>query len=152
MLWDSQSKRVFSAVAILFAVYFPVAFWVRYSDPEELKISGEKVLFRGQFLQGRPAWGYAGHAYLIRNLKQFEGLADSPEDGSRSPLVIYENDRPLGPPHSAHVDIQNIGEGRYSHWRGTGLMFSTSDNSNPNVNGRVYWVVVPSSQQQTCCK
>ena len=34
--------------------------------------------------------------------------------------------------------IEDLGGGRYSHWESQALYFSTSDNSDPNVNGRIY--------------
>jgi len=44
--------------------------------------------------------------------------------------------------HTIHGDIAKQGSGRYSHW-GNSLVFSASDNSDPNTNGRSYWVVQP---------
>jgi hypothetical protein len=58
---------------------------------------------------------------------------------ARSPWRLVENDLLLGPPHSIHADIVNFGKGRYSHWNGY-FYFSTSDNSNPTLNGREYKV------------
>lgn len=142
---ERQTKFVFLFAAVTLAIYFPVALWTKYSVPE-LNVPGEKLLLRGNFIQGKSGSRFAGHAYLVPVLKQFDGLADS-ANSTRSPLVIYEDDHPLGPPHSDHLDIQDIGKGRYSHWKGTGLLFSTSDNSDPNVNGRAYWVVIPSLQE-----
>ncbi len=60
---------------------------------------------------------------------------------SSSQLVLCEDGRPLGPAHSLHKAIRLFGRGRYSHWAeetGTSLYFSTSDNSDPNLNGRDY--------------
>ena len=70
-------------------------------------------------------------------------IADSADNNQRSPILIYEDDRLLGPPHSEHADIANLGMGRYSHWKGQGYVFSASDNSDPNLNRRSYWVVIP---------
>ncbi len=78
-----------------------------------------------------------GHCFLAR--------MDFGEDGDRtthngSGLLLFENGRPLGPAHALHEDIRRKGGGRYSHWtRGT-LYFSTSDNTDPRTNGRVYEV------------
>lgn len=55
----------------------------------------------------------------------------------RSRLLLFEDDRLLGPPHSAHDDIRKLGGGCYSHWR-SHLYFSTSDGSDPNRNGHRY--------------
>jgi hypothetical protein len=59
-----------------------------------------------------------------------------------SGLVLLEDGKPLGPPHQMHEVIRNKGAGRFSHW-GTGLHFSTSDNSDPRTNGRAYTMIVP---------
>jgi hypothetical protein len=44
-------------------------------------------------------------------------------------------------------DIEDVGKGRYSHWiddeKKVYVFFSTSDNSDPRKNGRVYSVTVP---------
>lgn len=58
---------------------------------------------------------------------------------SASRLLLFEDDRPLGPPHAPHDTIRREGGGCYSHW-GTQLYFSTSDNSDPRRNGRSYVV------------
>jgi hypothetical protein len=57
-----------------------------------------------------------------------------------SPVVICENHRTLGPAHTRHREIAELGRGRFSHW-GAELVFSTSDNSDPNTNGRSYLAV-----------
>lgn len=55
----------------------------------------------------------------------------------RSTLRLFENDGELGPGHALHFRIRADGAGLYSHWQNR-LLFSTSDNSNPNTNGRAY--------------
>lgn len=62
----------------------------------------------------------------------------------RSLVVVGEDGRPLGPAHALHADIEARGCGRFSHWEGT-LFFSTSDNSDPNHNGRRYTAWRPAS-------
>ncbi|MGH8645350.1 MAG: O-antigen ligase family protein [Gammaproteobacteria bacterium] len=53
-----------------------------------------------------------------------------------SPPVLLEDDRPLGP-ITMHADIRERGGGRY--WFDPPcLRFSTSDGTDPRVNGRVY--------------
>jgi hypothetical protein len=70
------------------------------------------------------------------------GISDSNETPSRSNALVCENNRALGPAHSVHAEIAAKGGGRFSHWN-TGFIFSASDNSDPNVNGRSYWAVQP---------
>jgi len=51
--------------------------------------------------------------------------------------VLCEDNRPLHPGHCAHYQIRQFGKGAYSHWC-KGVYFSTSDNSDPRMNGRKY--------------
>jgi hypothetical protein len=62
---------------------------------------------------------------------------DSSGQPLRSTLILCEDERQLGPAHSLHADIRAKGLGRYSHW-GTDVIFSTSDNADPNTNHRRY--------------
>lgn len=71
---------------------------------------------------------------------EFPG-ADDPIDPSRSCLLLREDGRELGPPHTAHELLVRDGRGAYSHWSDV-LWFSTSDNSDPNRNGRAYSVEI----------
>jgi hypothetical protein len=56
--------------------------------------------------------------------------------------ILYEDDRPLGPRIDDHKQILSIGKGRYSIWpslfNGHDVFLSSSDNSDPRVNGRHY--------------
>ncbi len=66
------------------------------------------------------------------------------EDGQkRSTAILCEDDRHLGPAHASFDDIGKLGSGRYSHRQHVGILFSTSDGSNPNKNGRRYRALEP---------
>jgi hypothetical protein len=69
--------------------------------------------------------------------QNFDVLSDGPEAPSRSPLRLYEDGLPLGPPHHGHGEIRTKGAGRYALWNGW-LYFSASDNTDPRTNGRRY--------------
>jgi hypothetical protein len=72
-------------------------------------------------------------------------LCDDADHPQRSPLRLLEDGKPLGPAHALHHSIARDGGGRYSHWAGNTLLFSASDNSDPNANGRGYsieWTVL----------
>jgi hypothetical protein len=89
----------------------------------------------------------SGRAYIARiprpPLRDFVMLnADLPRTREASFLELYEDGRRLGPPHSSHDHIRNIGQGAFSHW-GRELFFSTSDGSSPLTNGRNYLVRSP---------
>ncbi len=63
-----------------------------------------------------------------------------PSDGiqsQESQIELYEQGVRLGNPHTLHDVIRRQGAGGFSHW-GERLYFSTSDNSDPNTNGRTY--------------
>ena len=55
-----------------------------------------------------------------------------------SPLRIREHGLALGPGGSPIDLISHQGRGKFRHWRGR-LFFSTSNNSDPNANGRSYF-------------
>jgi hypothetical protein len=64
--------------------------------------------------------------------------ADWPSDADDvSTVLLLEDDVPLALPHALHADIAALGAGRYSHWKDT-LLFSSSDGSDPAMNGRRY--------------
>jgi hypothetical protein len=65
------------------------------------------------------------------------GLLSDKEGASR--LVVFEDNRILGPAHCGHEEIRERGGGRFSHW-GAQVYFSTLDNSDPRTNGRRYHV------------
>jgi hypothetical protein len=79
-----------------------------------------------------------GHSW-VASLPELDRISDN-ENEHKSPIVICENRRALGPAHSYHIDIVNDGLGRFSHW-GFEVVFSTSDNSDPNANGRSYLAI-----------
>ena len=52
-------------------------------------------------------------------------------------IVGDEDHLPLGPAHAAPERIAEAGRGRYGQW-GRLLVFSSSDGSDPRLNGRRY--------------
>lgn len=82
-----------------------------------------------------------GNAYVFP-VAALLHLRDTEENPTRSPAVVCEDGKPLGPPHSMISDIQKFGAGRFVHY-GSGVIFSASNNSDPERNGRSYWIVVP---------
>ncbi len=89
----------------------------------------DKGLLRGNF------HSYQGHAYLVP-VKFI--------DGELNAARLYEDDKLLGPANSVEQEIIDKGAGRFAllrdawNYRGPALMFSTSDNTDPNTNGRKY--------------
>lgn len=81
----------------------------------------------------RHVGGYAWSAILA----QHAASGDSPEHPRRSKLMLFEDGVPVGFAHQPHAHITAHGGGRCSHW-GSELIFSTTDNTSPQTNGRHY--------------
>jgi hypothetical protein len=92
-------------------------------------------------IQLRPPFADFGGFAFLSHLTRYRDASDSADAPSRSTLILCEDGNPLGPAHGMHADIRSKGLGRYSHW-GPDLVFSSSDNSNPNINNRSYWVII----------
>ena len=133
-----QSKRPFS-VAIVSVYLLSVGVWLLITGQIRLPNFGKVVLsrlrtpYRGELREGdiRKEEGVAFVATVPSRL-----LSDKE---AASALLLYEDGRLLGPPHSRHDEIRNVGRGRFSHW-GSELYFSASDNSDPRTNQRKYFV------------
>lgn len=75
-----------------------------------------------------------------RKEEDFAWLMPAPEV-SHGLMRLFEDGKALPHAQASHLDIRTIGRGRYSHWdfpHGPRILFSTSDNSDPNTNGRRY--------------
>jgi hypothetical protein len=127
--WSIKTKAM--AVIALFAVYFPIALYLRYTyvPPSD----GFPALKR-PFQSYRGSTGFD----VWSPAPELEEFADSTDHPMQSPFVIFENGKPLGPAHSAHAEIARLGHGRFSHWKNIGFIFSSSDGTNPETNGRLY--------------
>ncbi len=87
--------------------------------------------------------GFSKDAFSVKAfLPEFAGLAEDSNYLKQSPLVIFEDGKPLLLPKSSHNDIRTLGCGRYSHY-GFYLYFSSSDNSEPLTNKRRYEIRMP---------
>jgi hypothetical protein len=134
--WNKSTRVVIAAAAVIFAVYVPAALWLKRSYVEPFKPAGEIIRLERPFLKVEGS----DLAFAAR-VPHLEELSDSVAAPMRSPFLLFENDRPLGPAHSAHLDIETLGHGRFSHWTGAGFIFSSSDGTNPQSNKRTYWAV-----------
>ncbi len=122
------------AAGAAIAVYFAAAIFLKYTYVPVPELPENQIRLKGPFVK----FGSSGVAYVA--VDPFGHLADMPNDARRSPVTLYENELALGPPHSVHGDIAAFGQGRFSHWTVLGIVFSASDNSDPNYNGRRYSV------------
>lgn len=82
-----------------------------------------------------------GHMW-IAPVPELADLSDREGDDRRSSVFVFEDRRQLKEPHSSHDSIAKSGSGRFSHW-GTQIWFSSSDNTDPNTNGRNYQLFIP---------
>ena len=92
---------------------------------------GRAVEFKGPFP------GYGGVAYFA-DFPALEALSD---DAYNPPAFAHSAVRgapAVGP--RPFADVADLGKGRFSHW-GPHIIFTASDNSNPNTNGRKYAAV-----------
>jgi 2-polyprenyl-3-methyl-5-hydroxy-6-metoxy-1,4-benzoquinol methylase len=76
-----------------------------------------------------------------KHIPDLAASADREGDDRRSKVFIFEAGRQLDQPHAIHDSIAQTGMGRFSHW-GPSIYFSSSDNTDPNVNGRSYELFV----------
>ncbi len=135
--WDVIPQQSFYKKIHADASSTPIAAGLAYAPPFDLVdgvvVTEDRVVRR----LPRPSRGvrYEWHAHL----PQLEEVADT-NGGRLSPLLLFEDGRPLGPPHAAHEAIRTTGRGLYSHW-GAWLHFSTSDNAPPGE--RVYTYSLP---------
>jgi hypothetical protein len=120
-------------LAIVVASFFITLWTMNYFSP--LCPRGEMTALKGPFSK-------QGTFSFFAAVSSLSGSSDAPDAPNRSTYLLCEDSRPLGPAHTPHGDIATKGGGRFSHF-GPGFYFSSSDNSDPNSNGRNYWAIRP---------
>lgn len=139
-------KLVLQVTAVILAIYFPVALWLRHTYVPLPAPAGASPLYQIYHIKG--------HAFGAKSDYSFRPFEDDQAGDQRSPVMLYEDDKPLGPAHSDDADIERNGNGRYSYRKVVGLVFSSSDNSDPATNGRHYWMTcankTPLTNAQRC--
>lgn len=133
-----QRRTIWFSSLVAAAVYFAVAFYLdrSYIDP----------IPRGKMvIELKPPYEHYGFARVTRRMNALSSYADDVPNflEAPSPLRIYEGPNRLGPAHSTFKDIRDKGNGRFLYLLKDGLIFSASDNTDPETNGRRYWVVLP---------
>lgn len=137
----SPTLNILGAAALIYAVYLPIALWLQHSYvPPSHPSPPPRLAARAWPLGPISPYGHGGIAFHA-HVDVFAPLEDDQEAEQHSPVVLYEDGKPLGPAHSLIVDIARKGGGRYTHWKGVGMIFSSSDNTDPTKNGRHYWAV-----------
>jgi 2-polyprenyl-3-methyl-5-hydroxy-6-metoxy-1,4-benzoquinol methylase len=79
-----------------------------------------------------------GNAWSVA-LPELVHLSDGHGRQVHSNLRLFENGKMMTYAHSPRNAIECFGGGRYSHWQDT-LYFSTSDNTDPNLNDKDYLI------------
>jgi len=126
--------KMIGAFAIVAASFLATLWATEYVWPS--CPTGTVTVLKRPFLK----FGTPDFAYTKELPKDLPG--DVPGSAMRSTLLLCEDNSILGPMRAAHSEIARDGLGRYSHW-GSNMIFSTSDNSDPNRNGRTYRAVQP---------
>jgi hypothetical protein len=121
----ARALLLFVAIAVSLASFFS-RLWAPHF---ELKLESSAIT---------PELGLAYATSLPQPRLFFPLIIPTDATGEASSnLELRENGLLLGPAHSIHADIRSQGHGRFSHWDNA-LYFSTSDGTDPRVNGRAY--------------
>ena len=134
----SPTLTIVGAAALIYAAYLPIALSLQHayvppthaSPPPRLAAKAWPLATITPYGRG----GIAFHAHV----DEFGPLEEDNDAEQHSPVVLYEDGKPLGPAHSTTADVVRIGRGRYTHLKGVGMVFSSSDNTDPTKNGRHY--------------
>jgi hypothetical protein len=124
-MWSTPAKVVGGLMVVAISFATTLHLLKRYTNK---CISGDLIALSPPFKS------FGGKAF-VAGTQVPDG--DSTGEPLRSTLVLCEDEKRLGPARSLHTDIRDKGLGRYSHW-GADVIFSTSDNSDPNTNHRHY--------------
>ena len=83
-----------------------------------------------------------GGGAWVRSLPaELHSKTDNNDEPYQSLLRLFEDNQELGPGHARHETIRERADGHYSFWSEM-LYFSTTDGSDPNLNGRSYTVAL----------
>lgn len=104
-----------------------------------MNAAGDPGLRNGYGLRG-PYRNHGGFLWEVNLPQEFDDDGDDVGYPDCSAWALLENGSPIGPMHAEVADIQSKGAGRARHWKSR-LLFATSDNSDPNLNGRNYRLV-----------
>jgi hypothetical protein len=137
-------------IGLAITAYFVAATWIKTTyAPTVIRpnVTGRIYRIYGPMISHRDSnFAIAAPDHFLA------GMADIGADTTRSEVVIYEDNVPLGPGHvTRHETIAEKGRGRFSHWGRADIfasteavfIFSSSDNTDPRTNRRGYWAVVP---------
>ena len=135
------SRRFFIPLIILWAVSLAsVLLWLQ-------GITGDNQRLPVPVNTAQPS-GNGPHSYMVSMGTDRLGQTDAFSSPGilmgtfASPAILLENGHSIGPGNAQHADVGQLGNGRFSFWKGS-LIFSSSDNSDPRTNGRNYILILP---------
>ena len=134
----SPTLNVLGAAALIYAAYLPIALSLqRAYVPPTHRLPPPRLAAKPWPLGPISPLDNAGIGFQA-HVDVFEPLEENNDADQHSPVVLYEDGKPLGPAHSMYADIASKGGGRYTHLKNLGMVFSSSDNTDPRKNGRHY--------------
>jgi hypothetical protein len=134
----TPTLHILGAAALIYAAYLPIALRLQHSYvPPTHRLPPPRLAALAWPLGPITPYGHGGIAFHA-HVDVFGALEEDNEAEQHSPVVLYEDGRPLGPAHSLIADVIRKGGGRYTHLKGVGMVFSSSDNTDPSKNGRHY--------------
>jgi 2-polyprenyl-6-hydroxyphenyl methylase/3-demethylubiquinone-9 3-methyltransferase len=99
-------------------------------------------LVRGELREIKGQFHRAGGRMFKFHVPEMAHLSENASDwNGKSSMFLFEDSHPMQYPRSEHAHIRRYGIGRYIHW-GEYIWFSSSDNSDPNTNGRCYKLLI----------
>jgi hypothetical protein len=139
--------RLLLYVCVVIASFFVALELLEYFDASRDTncAAGASCCPNGQAIDLSPPLSQLeGYAYKV-SIPQLSSFGDTAELATRSPAVVCEGDHRLGPGHTPFLEIVQKGAGRFIHYSDI-VVFSSSDNTDPNSNGRRYKILIPSSR------
>jgi hypothetical protein len=134
----SPTLNILGAAVLIYAAYLPIALRLQHAYvPPTHRLPPPRLAARAWPLGPIIPYGHGGIAFRA-HVDAFAPLEEDNDAEQHSPVVLYEDGKPLGPAHSTLVDVIRKGNGRYTHLKGAGMVFSSSDNTDPSKNGRHY--------------
>jgi hypothetical protein len=134
----SPTLNILGAAALIYAAYLPIALRLQHAYvPSTHRLPPPRLAARAWPLGPIIPYGHGGIAFRA-HVDVFGAFEENNDAEQHSPVVLYEDGKPLGPAHSTLVDVIRKGNGRYTHLKGAGMVFSSSDNTDPSKNGRHY--------------
>jgi hypothetical protein len=131
----TKPSSVLGCTALCLLLALPLAVVERFGQPFTFAVDASTITSETGF----------SHIWQVPDVGWFYQVrSDTQWNPDVSFMDVFEDGVALGPAHSLHNQIRELGHGRFSHWNGV-LRFSSSDNSDPARNGKHYTVRVASS-------